>query len=389
MRISTEARKFSKKSSSRVSVINGELLRAGDILLTTQITSAVSSVIRTVTRSNFSHAAIIMERSQCIEAVGDGVRVVCLDRVCFFDRTNMRLLRLMDSSKGHVAEKAAALARGHLFRPYWIEGAMSAPIRSRGNTVESQRFFCSHLVAHCYREAGLALFNDRESEKVVPGDFLSSPLLEDITDGVINEVAQDDAPSYALDLGEYPESGESLFVDLNMRITRDLRDGLRAEWFGPFRNDLHQFTHWFVFFFIDIHEDCKREYDSVLYCALMRHRFLDFIPHDIPRLNPATYIEIGEWGRLLVTAELSLDGLRGQKGRLEVVLRAVDASRSVYEKDLAHAQRLWDSYPKIDQFKAATLLFRFYRQRVSAIQEDSSVLRSKIKLLDKEIGSRS
>jgi uncharacterized protein YycO len=366
-------------SKDMVFTLRADRLRPGDILLTTQVTSAVSKVIRVVTNSDFSHAAIVLFHSQCIETVDAGVRVICLDRIYISDPKNIRILRARND--GEIGRRAAELARTHLFKPYWIEGAIKAPSSSQNVDAQEHRFFCSHLVAHCYKEAGISLLPRRAPEKIVPGHLLDSAELIDVSSTVLVETHITEAPAHALDLGDYPESGEDLFAKTNKRISDDVSNALSGvDWFKPLAHNLHQFPHWHAVFFLPLSEEHKRIYDLVLRDALRHHRFLDIIPIDIPRLNPETYMAKEDWEKL--SDFLSETEIRGEHTRLQKIEQTLAFSGQVFEKDLVNVEGLWRTHPTVSQYEAATMLLRFYRQRVSATHQNIRSVKEKVTFLE-------
>ena len=162
-------------------------LVAGDIMLSTVPTSALSWAIRKITKSGFSHAAICTEHGGLfIEAVGLGVARFSIARIAMRDLANVRLLRLCKDKFPDVEErrlKAAQVAESYLLNGYFLKGALLAPFRKMSVEDRSQ-VFCSHLVSQAYREAGVELLPGIEPTKTTPGTIAESKLLRDITDEV-------------------------------------------------------------------------------------------------------------------------------------------------------------------------------------------------------------
>ena len=76
-------------------------------------------------------------------------------------------------------------AEKYLARRYWLRGALLTIIRDLP-LEENSKFFCSHLVAQAYHEAGIDLFDEIEPPKVYPGLLLeTSTLLTDVTNLII------------------------------------------------------------------------------------------------------------------------------------------------------------------------------------------------------------
>lgn len=385
MNVSNKNNEKEPDKTSPVYVFIADQLKPGDILLSTQQTSTVSQIIRSVTSSDFSHAALLMVNSLCIEAVDDGVRVVALGRVCVSDLRNVRVLRLRDQGQCHVAEMAAHVAKNNLYKPYWLRGAIAAPFGKKGGQSNGQKFFCSHFVAHCYLESGLDLFKGKDVEKVIPNDFLKLPdVLDDITDTVFRQETRKSAPSHILDLDGYPESGEGKFAILNREISKELSDELNQySWFTPFVDAFHQFADWYLFFFVDqISDQHKEQFDKVLYPILERHRFSEFFSYFIPLYNPLTFISIEEWSRLLYSSELSARELHKEKERLVEIEKAMRASLAIYDRDLAAVESLWQKVSRIQRFKSARTLFDFYQERSLVSRREIEVVKSKIEIIE-------
>jgi uncharacterized protein YycO len=158
----------------------------GDILLTASPSGKNSKVIRKFTQSDFSHAAICTEPGIFVEAVGPGVRRVNLGRMAVRDLANAKLLRLKNEVPNYqtIAETAADKAEAYLTRGYWLDGAIKSILNTK-KTIHTTEFFCSHLVAHAFREAGFELVPNRTPEQVTPGAISESTSLRDITDEAV------------------------------------------------------------------------------------------------------------------------------------------------------------------------------------------------------------
>lgn len=158
------------------------LVLPGDILLTARQGHGTSAAIRIGTFSKFSHAAIAGETGIFLEAQGEGVRRLAAVRLAIADPKNVRLLRLLPDVKNGLAcaGLAAAVAQKYVSRGFWLAGTMASVVP--GIRLDNRsRFFCSHLVAQAYREAGVELLPHKEPAKVYPGMLLRSRLLRDVT----------------------------------------------------------------------------------------------------------------------------------------------------------------------------------------------------------------
>ena len=159
-------------------MLEGELLRPGDILLSTQEAKA-SLAIRLFTRSRFSHAAIVLGDGMYAEAVGLGVRIRSI-RTILAPRLLVRRLASGDTT---AAQRAADLARKYVHAGYWTSGAMLAMFRA-ARLDDRNLLFCSHLVARCYEEAGAAIVERTAPDKTTPASLARSDRLVDVADAV-------------------------------------------------------------------------------------------------------------------------------------------------------------------------------------------------------------
>jgi hypothetical protein len=203
-------RKREKESETgQVYVVDPSALQIGDIVLSAaRPRDLASRLIRMSTRGNYCHAAICTRVGLLMEAKASsrgkgGVRRSSVMRIVADQPESVRVLRLrLDVPRREViARNAAAKAEWMLHRLYWTSGVLSfLPSKLFGKIPPNKRhaFFCSHLVAAMYREAGLELLPGVAPELTAPSAFLSSDKLEDATDKVIrleNEaIARANAP---------------------------------------------------------------------------------------------------------------------------------------------------------------------------------------------------
>lgn len=177
-------------------------LLPGDVILTTNRRSLISAVIRKVTKSNFSHAAICSDPPILIEAIGPGVCRVSAARLAFMGLSNVAVYRIDKEHKAvypATAAKAAIIASNKLLCGYYLKGAISTRIKAF-NSEERNRFFCSHLIAASYKEAGLDLLPDKSPDFVTPGDLCHTPYLADVSQEVLVPI-------------EFPELVDRVIVD--------------------------------------------------------------------------------------------------------------------------------------------------------------------------------
>jgi uncharacterized protein YycO len=209
-------------------VLNPEELRVGDIVLTTDPSSAESELIKISTGGSFSHTAICTEVGHLVEANTSGlsdpgsVRRLSTMRIVATDPQFMRVLRLKRSVEGHKskAAKAAGFAEWAISSEYWWEG-VRAFLRRDIPENEKKSFFCSHLVADAYKRAGCDLLQYTAPEKVGPGDIMTSGLLDDVTTSVLGVESEKVVMSYL------PKPEESLHQQVEIfyqqRLLKDPR----------------------------------------------------------------------------------------------------------------------------------------------------------------------
>jgi len=171
--------------SRRLFGIDASKLEEGDVLLLATPPSATRYVIRKVTSSRFSHAAICSNAPLFVEAIGVGVCVFTIDKIVVSNPRSIRLLRV-HSRHSAVARRAGFIASTYVARQYWISGALTA-VLSKLQLQARGKLFCSHLVAQAYAEAGLALVSDKNPTKVTPALLEQSTLLRDISCEVLTD----------------------------------------------------------------------------------------------------------------------------------------------------------------------------------------------------------
>ena len=116
-----------------------------------------------------------------MEAVGKGVRKISLQTVYVADRSAVKLLRPKPCfAKSLNANNFSEIAnRLYGARYSWRGAAASVAAALRDN--EDLGLFCSKLVAHCYSDAGVEIFNGLRPEEVTPATIESCSSLYDVT----------------------------------------------------------------------------------------------------------------------------------------------------------------------------------------------------------------
>ncbi len=173
-----------KQADSRlVPVFKFTNLMPGDVLLSTVRRSAVSTMIRVGTASQYSHAAIYWGKFSFLEAIDEGISNYNILIKAINDKSNIRVMRLakeFDENRS-LGQQAAGAAASYIGREYWTAGAIKSQLR-RNTVPQDGRMFCSYLVAQAYEDVGVKLCPGIESQSVTPGDLSNSTLFDDVTD---------------------------------------------------------------------------------------------------------------------------------------------------------------------------------------------------------------
>ncbi|MGV1720566.1 hypothetical protein ACT4MC_18535 [Vibrio furnissii] len=161
-------------------------LRVGDIILV-RGAAKHSKIIANLTNGHFSHAMIALENDIFLEAItGSGVQTTSMLRVSFKDKANVVVLRCIFPNEQTETNSLSYITKnfaGYQGRKYSYKGAAAAIKESGGDNTKGG-YFCSHLVAAIYSDAGYPLL-EKPAYKITPNELLSSMVLEDITDQVI------------------------------------------------------------------------------------------------------------------------------------------------------------------------------------------------------------
>lgn len=160
-------------------------LLVGDIVLTAQ-DSLVSKVVRKRTGGQFSHAMLYVADHSYIHSDANGVHSGNTQRLLFEEEHHATVLRLVAPDLG-VVERACVYARTQVGKEYSVPEAVKSKFRRTGDKLdESNRQFCSRLVAQAYAFAGIDLVPN--SDYCYPIDFASSPLLRAVP-GAVRQAA--------------------------------------------------------------------------------------------------------------------------------------------------------------------------------------------------------
>lgn len=191
-------------------LLDFEKLVPGDILLESG-TSKFGSVIKTVTRSNFSHAMIYVGHS-IIHALTDGVYSINPQRVLVDDPNGLKVLRLKTALSAQSRIAVVNYARNLSGSIYSIpEAGKSAFLKKTNKKTESKHQFCSRLVAQSYRQIGLNIVNN--PDYCTPEDINRSNSLEEVS-GVIRQATEQEI-AFAESENPIRENQKRMFLWLN------------------------------------------------------------------------------------------------------------------------------------------------------------------------------
>lgn len=162
-----------------------EKLEEGDILLTAQKKLlSISTVIKVLTWSRYSHAMIYVGNYSFIHAVAEGgVRRQNIQHQFFKKGSQACVLRVKDAK---IAKTACEYAKLQVHTQYSVREAIRTKIEL---TEEGNRQFCSRLVAEAYAKAGLPLV--KNSSLCSPQELYESSLTEVIS-GCLREATSND-----------------------------------------------------------------------------------------------------------------------------------------------------------------------------------------------------
>lgn len=155
-------------------------VQVGDIVLISGA-AAPSLLIRVFTLSRFSHVAICTRPGMLLEAVSAGVLRTTVFQTHANRRKSIRVLRLKGTyNRPDLALQVEDYAERLYGYGYSTLGAIATRIPF-WNFDDKEAVFCSRLVVSAYAEYGVNLFPGRKLHKVVPGMFIRSSKLDDVT----------------------------------------------------------------------------------------------------------------------------------------------------------------------------------------------------------------
>jgi hypothetical protein len=160
-------------------ILDTNNLRIGDIILTAQ-DEMISRAVRKLTGGPFSHAMLYVADHSYIHSDADGVHSANTQRLLFAKEGHVAVFRLQGADS-NVIQRACAYARTQIGKQYSVPEAVKSKFWRAGCKLdESNRQFCSRLVAQAYAYSGVQLV--RNAEYCYPIDFATSPLLHAVPD---------------------------------------------------------------------------------------------------------------------------------------------------------------------------------------------------------------
>lgn len=160
---------------------NISTIELGDIVLSTSKKNATSIAIRALTKSYYSHAALILDRTMLMEARENGVFSLNILRSTFDSPHEFIVVRctsITQLQKEKIDEFARSKGYGS---PYNWEELLTALIKKSPDT-DRKKFYCSQFIYECYKYASIDLVQDKFLHKyITPQNLFNSRLLKPIS----------------------------------------------------------------------------------------------------------------------------------------------------------------------------------------------------------------
>ncbi len=161
-------------------------LAVGDIVLTTT-NEVMSGAIRTVSKSDISHAMLCVDHCSVIDATGDGVQARNTQRLFYPDTCAVYILRPRTPLSVHEIGALCAYVRSRVGTQYTKREA--ARLLKGGSDHWTRRQFCSRLVAQAYAAIGRPLVKDENY--CWPEDFKASAQLIQVSGAIETVTAEE------------------------------------------------------------------------------------------------------------------------------------------------------------------------------------------------------
>lgn len=167
-------------------------IECGDIILV-RGAAKTSTMIAKMTSGHFSHAMVYIGNGRFLEAITKvGVQVTSHARITFKDENNVVVLRcIFDDLETKILLKDYIKNNYSAYqgRAYSYIGAVKSITNEKIDRTKGS-YFCSHLVASLYSDAGINLL-DLPPHKIKPNDLLDSELLVDVTTDVLGLLSEE------------------------------------------------------------------------------------------------------------------------------------------------------------------------------------------------------
>lgn len=149
-------------------------LLPGDVVLTSEL-SVQSKMVRKATSSSFSHVLLYIGASVYIHSDSFGVHSRNLQRLLFAKQSQVQVLRLRDRQEAKIAG-ICLFARTEIGKQYSVPEALRSKMKRNSSVkANSNRQFCSRLVAQAYAEAGINIVNN--PDYCYPQDIANSSFM--------------------------------------------------------------------------------------------------------------------------------------------------------------------------------------------------------------------
>lgn len=158
-------------------VINIDVLRPGDIILTTS-NEKVSSAVRKATSSDISHAMLYVAAGSVMDSTGAGVQAKNIQKLFYDDDCAIYVLRLRTRIPDRTLDDVIRYVRHATATPYTKREAILSAASRLGTSKATRKQFCSRLVARAYASVGIQLHP--APDFCTPEDLKQSPLLEPV-----------------------------------------------------------------------------------------------------------------------------------------------------------------------------------------------------------------
>lgn len=153
------------------------ILEEGDILISKR-SGPISKLIKILTNSDYSHAALYIGNNCFVESDWGGVHVSHISKYYDTPYDIYKPKKITHEQQKIVTE----WSKGQIGKGYDLLGILGIAVTITGLTKTNlfdnkRRFWCSELVQDAYMNAGINLVDDKNSVLVSPGDLAKSDLL--------------------------------------------------------------------------------------------------------------------------------------------------------------------------------------------------------------------